>query len=308
MNNRRLEEEVGPERLLSHRLRGFDRHESTVAGLKAALAREVRHVEFDVRLTKDGRFLTFHDPFVLDDHGGYHNIGELTIEEIRTRCHIDHAPFLDEMLECFRKNAKDTATIHVDIKAGGVERCLVDLIRRYDLVDRAVIVSWIPSVLEKVAAIEPGFRLCYSHITFARFTPLYSIAAWVLSQKTVNAAGRFTRSFAPYTGRLIESLRIYWDSDGIPWDAHENDLTGFNHGHLVPYLVGGKMLQLLERTRGMVCIPTVCATKGLVEDYHRRGISVAVFPVRTREELRVAVGRVHPDVLYVDNADLLPGA
>ena len=47
--------------LVSHRFRGFSPHENTIQGLNAALDFGVAQVEFDIRVTKCGTPLIYHD-------------------------------------------------------------------------------------------------------------------------------------------------------------------------------------------------------------------------------------------------------
>jgi glycerophosphoryl diester phosphodiesterase len=49
-------------KLLSHRAKGFDRSDSSVVGIAAALQQGVKHVEIDLQATSDGVLVAHHDP------------------------------------------------------------------------------------------------------------------------------------------------------------------------------------------------------------------------------------------------------
>ncbi len=304
MTDKKRRISINRESLLSHRIRGFDTREATFDALKKALARKVRHIEFDVRLTKDRRYLVHHDPYFKDCNGTFSYIRDLTGKEIAARKAFGEITFLDDMLEYFSKNEQGSTTIHIDVKDFGAEQYLVDLVRKHDLLNRSVIVSWLPSVLIEVNRIEPHCRLCYSHITFTRFQMAFPIARIFLRQSIVNFFGKIFRPFWLDMGRMLESLRIYYDVGACITGLCPEDRVGYNHGHVVSNIVGDAMIAMLERTNGMVCIPKVCATRSLVKQYQQKNIAVAVFSIKTRRELENTIAGICPNILYIDNANL----
>src|SRR6187402_2627002 len=88
-------------RLLSHRLRGFDDRESTCSGLERALAAGVRHVEFDVRVTRDGQLVACHDSFFKADDGSWQYVDAWDLAALRAQRAMRGLATVDEMCACF---------------------------------------------------------------------------------------------------------------------------------------------------------------------------------------------------------------
>jgi hypothetical protein len=292
------------ENLLSHRLRGFDAQESTLLGLKAALERNVAHVEFDVRLARDGTFLAYHDPFVLGANGVLYNIRDFSATEIKQMPGFEKVPTLQEMLECFKKYNQGNTKLHIDVKAAGSEHDIVSLLSDASATENTVIVSWMPSIIEKFSVIAPEIRLCFSHITFFRLPALHKISKIVLNQHTIDFVGKITSAFSPYTGAMIRSVRIYYDQDNLYIHDDEETSIGYNHGHLVPGILQGKISDILSKNKGIVCLPRFCVNSALVKNYHNMGIDVAVFSFKAKSEIEKILVRSKPDILYVDEATL----
>jgi len=101
--------------------------ENTIESFEAAIALGVDAIELDV-VSPDGRALA-----VAHDAGG-------------------DAPALDEALEFV---AAHDVSVQVDLKAAGHERAVAEAIGRYRLVDRAVVSSFRPQSLRRIAEVEP---------------------------------------------------------------------------------------------------------------------------------------------------------
>ena len=69
--------------LISHRFRGFSKHENTIAGLTAALDFGVRHLEFDIRVARCGTPMIYHDEFTLDAKGNSRNLCDIKASDFK---------------------------------------------------------------------------------------------------------------------------------------------------------------------------------------------------------------------------------
>lgn len=292
-------------RLLSHRLRGFDAFESTARGMKRALEAKVHHVEFDLRVSRDEQLIAYHDPAISVKLGTWRFIDELSLAELRQAADRSSLATLDEMCEAFVADADQNTLIHVDVKVAGYEALIRDTLETHGLLERTVLVSWIPSVLRAFHALERSVPLCFSHLTLTR-------APWSL--RTVKALGRETtiaslaRIMArplPDLSRELSSVRLHVAADGDP--RHElqgTDRVRSNHGVVVPNLISGTMLQILQATKGYVCVPLMLATAELGARYRQLGIRLAVFSTKTTRQTLDTLHRIEPDIIYVDAAEV----
>lgn len=90
--------------------------QNTLAAFEAAIALGCDYVEFDVRLTADGRAVIFHDDELKDDDG-IRSIAHLRFDELPESRLVG----LDSVLELIRGRVK----AHVDLKVRGEEVVLV---------------------------------------------------------------------------------------------------------------------------------------------------------------------------------------
>ena len=124
--------------------RGAARHapENTLAGLRAAASMGVACVEFDVRLTRDGVPVLFHDDTVERTTDGRGRLGALTLSQVRR---LDagawFAPrFADErvstLVEAIRVLAELNLAANIELKpeearGAATARAVLDVLRKY---------------------------------------------------------------------------------------------------------------------------------------------------------------------------------
>lgn len=293
-------------RLLSHRLRGFDQRDSTRLGLERALVAGVRQVEFDVRFTRDGHPVAYHDPLFKADDGTWHYLDEWDLAALRAQRAFSHLATLDEMCACFEALRSSEALLHVDVKVGGYESVILDTIAKFGLLSNAVLVSWLPSVLLRLNSLSPRTRLCFSHLTLG--PSLYAVAKTLspIVNHAPVAFRRLLRNLGPQIAKEASTISLQFHDNGDPagWNGCDQG-AHHNVSHAVPGLLKGKMLDLLSRTHGMVCVPVRLATQGLGRVYRSQDIQLAVFSVGDDPSLERVMAGVDPDIAYVDNADVI---
>ena len=210
--------EILNERLLSHRLRGFDGQESTRLGLERALLAGVRNVEFDVGVSRDGCPVAYHDPFFRADDGTWRYVDDWDLAALRKQRALRQLATLEEMCACFARLRVPHALLHVDLKAAGHEAAVHHTIKEFGLLPHTVLVSWLPDVLVRFHALSPQTRLCFSHLSMARAPWLYPVAK-ALSPVVLHAAPAVIwglRGIAPRLSNEILSVRLHFDDDGDP--------------------------------------------------------------------------------------------
>ena len=111
--------------------------ENTFESFDRALADGCDGFEFDVRLTADGHAVICHDPHVHD-----FEIAKTTAAQLR------QLPRLEEVLSRYQ----ETAFLDIELKVGGLELVVLNLLRKYPPREGFVVSSFLPEVLQTLAS------------------------------------------------------------------------------------------------------------------------------------------------------------
>ncbi len=164
---------------------------NTYASFDAALAAGVDMIEFDVLCERGGdRLLLAHD---YEDAAGR---SPHTLEE--ALAHLSSEPFTGVELD-------------VDLKLPGYELRVLEALRAYGALDRALISSQYRSSLAVIRAAEPGVRLGWS-VPKVRRDPFRS-RALVLPAIAMVQVGRTilpTQASAAIRARRCDALMVHW--------------------------------------------------------------------------------------------------
>ncbi|MDR9372499.1 glycerophosphodiester phosphodiesterase family protein, partial [Conexibacter sp. JD483] len=140
--------------------------ENTLAAYEAGLAYGVDVIEVDVRVTKDGRFIAWHDSTVDRVSDGTGDVADMTLAEIQQLDVSDYEPWaggpfrgsrvatFEQVLALARKAG---AGVEVDIKTGDHGQ-IAQLVDEYGLTEKSIFNS---SALEMFQA-APGARMIYN--------------------------------------------------------------------------------------------------------------------------------------------------
>lgn len=115
-----------------------------MASFDRALSDGCDGFEFDVRLTADGEAVLWHDP----ESGG------LLIEEASAR----QLPQLARLADVLARY-QESAFLDIELKVTGLEKIVVDLLRRFPPRRGFVVSSFMPGVLERLRAVDSGIPL-----------------------------------------------------------------------------------------------------------------------------------------------------
>jgi Glycerophosphoryl diester phosphodiesterase family len=148
--------------LICHRGSSEHAHENTLEAYRATFELGGDGNEFDIRVTKDGVLVVFHDDML--DHllKAVGNVNEYTWEELQRfpfrnpgafgeQCRI---PTLAEVFELHRRYA---GLMHLDIKVHGIDRAIAELLTRMDMWDQAAFCN------EETGGVilrDPRFKRC----------------------------------------------------------------------------------------------------------------------------------------------------
>jgi glycerophosphoryl diester phosphodiesterase len=143
--------------------------ENTLAAFQAAADLKIDGVEFDVQRTTDGHLIVFHDDELDRTTDGQGAVYDRTLAEIKVldagvkfdpRFRGERIPTLEETFELLRPT---NLLLFVELKDPwrfpGMEQEVADLIRRYNLVDRAQVRSFYHASLHTFFRVAPEIPL-----------------------------------------------------------------------------------------------------------------------------------------------------
>src|SRR5579862_4890810 len=189
--------------------------ENTLASFDLALAHGCDGFEFDVRRTADGRAVICHDANIHGVEIQSASAGDLT-----------HLATLDQVLPRYA----GTAFLDIELKVTGLEKTIVDALHAHPPMRGVVVSSFLPEVLEAVAALDPLLPLgllCEHPSQLATWEaspaqivlPHFSLIDEDLS-KTVRAAGKKMFAWTVNSPKTMRQLNG-WGIDGIISDDTE---------------------------------------------------------------------------------------
>ncbi len=138
--------------------------ENTLAAFRRAVALGVSFIETDLQLTRDANFVAIHDETVDRTTTGQGAVQQMTLTELRrldagswfgSEFTGERVPTLMEILDFSRKH---DVVFYLELKPGGFwggEQALVSALRDSGEIQRAVVISFDPMILQALRRIEP---------------------------------------------------------------------------------------------------------------------------------------------------------
>lgn len=186
----------------AHRGGSLDFPENTMSAFKGAKEAGADWIELDIQQTKDRKIVISHDTNVLRITGVNRDIIDMTYEEISKldagsffseKFKGEKMPLLEEALE-FAKN--NNVKLNIELKPTGkeidFEKDVVELIKKYDFVDRCVVTSQVYSAIENVKKIDSNIKTLYvmsiaiGDITKLEYADNFSVEATNVNEELVN--------------------------------------------------------------------------------------------------------------------------
>lgn len=257
--------------LISHRFRGFSEYENSIAGLLKAMDFGVQIIEFDIRLSRCGTPMIYHDEKSKDDKGNYHFLCDImAIDYDELGANFSHMPTALALFEKIATHPNKTCKLLVDIKDAGVEHMLYALAKSFNLLHRIVWVSWLPEVLYAMNDIEAGQKLCLSH--------------WC------RRPDRHTRAVH----------HVYSAVNGNIKRPKRQLVIGERSG----WFIDGPLRGELRRIVTHVCVPAGQVWPELVAQYKRDDISVSAFSYTDKIILENETKRLNLNEYFIDDHNL----
>lgn len=143
-------------RVLAHRGGAGIEPENTIRAIDHAIDIGVDWIEFDVRETADGELILHHDETVDRTTDGTGAVSEMTLEAVRALDAGEGAvvPTLDEAAALLDERG---ANAFVELKEAGIGERVVARLDDRNLLDRVVLTSGTPAIVEAVA--DSGIRV-----------------------------------------------------------------------------------------------------------------------------------------------------
>ncbi|MFO0967951.1 MAG: glycerophosphodiester phosphodiesterase family protein [Gemmataceae bacterium] len=126
--------------IFCHRGASVHAHENTLEAFRATFELGGDGNEFDIRQTKDGVLVVFHDDMLDRLLEAYGDVSDYTWAELRSFRFRSPGPLADECLiptlvEVFELHRKYGGLMNLDIKRSGYDKAIADLLTRMDLWD-----------------------------------------------------------------------------------------------------------------------------------------------------------------------------
>ncbi len=139
--------------------------ENTLLAFYTGIQMGATGIETDVRMTKDGVLVLFHDTTLTRMTGMDGSVADYTLEELRQFTlekdgKTDRIATLEEFLQLF---AFRDITFALEIKQAGIEVQLADMIRKYGIADKTVVTSFKKDCIRAIKEYAPELRIGLLH-------------------------------------------------------------------------------------------------------------------------------------------------
>ncbi len=126
--------------IICHRGASEHAHENTLEAYRATFELGGDGNEFDIRRTKDGVLVVFHDDMLDRLLDGYGDVSDYTWDELQRFRFRDPGRFGEQcriptLVEVFELHRKHAGLMHLDIKRTGLDVAIADLLTRMDMWD-----------------------------------------------------------------------------------------------------------------------------------------------------------------------------
>lgn len=141
---------------VGHRGAAAYSHENTLASLEEGILRHADMLEFDVRRTADGILVLYHNWTVKTVSGKRKSISKITFPELReaARSRGFRLATFDEVLRSFGTRIP----LNIEIKAGGYEADVMEMIQKYHLAYAPTLSSFFPWVIRRIKNLNGGTK------------------------------------------------------------------------------------------------------------------------------------------------------
>ena len=151
--------------------------ENTIAAFKNSIDLKVDHIEVDLRTSKDGEIVIFHDENLNRTTNGQGRLSDHSLAELKLldAGHGQKIPTYSELLELCKYSETNLLLDIKDIVSDGYER-VVTQTRKHDMIDRVIIGVRSLEDMSQFKALEPT-------LTFLGFIPNVDVVDEFIEQR-----------------------------------------------------------------------------------------------------------------------------
>jgi glycerophosphoryl diester phosphodiesterase len=272
-------------KLLSHRLRGFAEYEHTLSGLKLAIKTDIPYIEIDTRVAKDKTIYVYHDPKLGKETTSPNLIINQEDAKLLKILYKNGEKLLsfEEILSIFYKRKNKEQKLCIDIKDYGYEKEHIELVRKYDLENSVIFISWIPQVLIRIGELTKKIPLILSHWNLIKYGSFGKFLAFI---------------FRNFVFRLSTSVII---GEKKITESSEKYDVGYQHS-VILYQIPNILISLLEKNGGGICIHKSALSNSLIDYCTKKNLKLWVFSVSNGVEFRKLASIEGVDVIFCDDS------
>ncbi|NPV04325.1 MAG: glycerophosphodiester phosphodiesterase [Syntrophaceae bacterium] len=202
--------------IIAHRGATSPAHENTLEAFQKAIDLGADMIEFDVRRTKDLRYIVHHDP----DISGV-PLSEMTLRQVRDRARSSgfHVPEVGEALEL----ARGRIGLDIELKEEGYEQVIVGLAAGMLRMEDFIVSSFHAGAVERARQCRTGIRTGFIFDDAGALTRaiLHSDTEWLIPEETLARGDLLDRMrgagkrIAVWTVNDTDRIRRFLDDDRI---------------------------------------------------------------------------------------------
>jgi glycerophosphoryl diester phosphodiesterase len=142
--------------------------ENTLAAFRSAMDAHATYAELDVQRTRDGQVIVLHDRDLMRLAGDPRRVADLTAADLETidigskrgaAFRGERVPTLDAVIDLVRGHMKLNVELKYNGADPGLAAAVIEVLRRREFLDQAVITSLNAAALKQVREIEPRLRI-----------------------------------------------------------------------------------------------------------------------------------------------------
>jgi glycerophosphoryl diester phosphodiesterase len=147
---------MGVYKIVAHRGASAYEPENTIRAIRRAIEFGADMVEVDAHSTRDGHLVVIHDAEVDHTTNGKGKVRDSSLQAIRklNAGKGEKVPTLHEVLRV----AKDEIGVMIEVKAIGIEKPILELIRNEEMLEQVIITSFMSDVVGNIKKLEPRIR------------------------------------------------------------------------------------------------------------------------------------------------------
>ncbi len=181
--------------------------ENTLSSFRTAITIGCDRAELDVRKTKDGQLVVFHDDEVSNLTNGVGFVSELTMAELKELdCEQGgKIPTLQEVVDL----CKDKIDLQIELKSDGTPELVNNLILKNTIQNNVVITSFREDLLKEIKQLNPELRVGLLFGTDEEMSEIWNLVDSVPLDFLGPFSGLITKEFVDKAHSIGKSVYAY---------------------------------------------------------------------------------------------------